>query len=205
MTSLDTWSPEKYLKRFRDWKSPLINTFGLPRAKSSVVSIGKRSKLRGWSYQQVSHAKMLEDEQASAHRLIFAIKMSVSKTGYIKRIKLFLSLSFNNCIRSVLTTSVKILPYRPPARFIRANYCLFDVFGVLSELVFSGLLQFRGNFELKIYRDWTPLIEVFKVEKKIERQSWENGSTLFLSAILLRLRDLWLSNGDLALPWILHE
>ena len=25
-------------------------------------------------------------------------------------------------VRSVLTTSVKILPYRPPARFIRANY-----------------------------------------------------------------------------------
>ena len=27
-----------------------------------------------------------------------------------------------HCVRSVLTTSVKILPYRPPARLIRANY-----------------------------------------------------------------------------------
>ena len=27
-----------------------------------------------------------------------------------------------HCIRSVLTTSVKILPYRPPALLIRANY-----------------------------------------------------------------------------------
>ena len=26
-----------------------------------------------------------------------------------------------HCVRSVLTTSVKILPYRPPARLIRAN------------------------------------------------------------------------------------
>ena len=28
-----------------------------------------------------------------------------------------------HCVRSVLTTSVKILPYRPPARLIRAKYC----------------------------------------------------------------------------------
>ena len=27
-----------------------------------------------------------------------------------------------HCVRSVLTTSVKILPYRPPARLIRAKY-----------------------------------------------------------------------------------
>ena len=27
-----------------------------------------------------------------------------------------------HCVRSVLATSVKILPYRPPARLIRANY-----------------------------------------------------------------------------------
>ena len=56
----------------------------------------------------------------------------------IKRIKLFLflpelsrSLWENldlgrlyrpHCVRSVLTISVKILPYRPPARSIRANY-----------------------------------------------------------------------------------
>ena len=29
-----------------------------------------------------------------------------------------------HCVRSVLTTSVKILPYRPPARLIRAKYWL---------------------------------------------------------------------------------
>ena len=27
-----------------------------------------------------------------------------------------------HCVRSVLATSVKILPYRPPARLIRTNY-----------------------------------------------------------------------------------
>ena len=27
-----------------------------------------------------------------------------------------------HCVRSVLTTSVKIIPYRPPARLIRAKY-----------------------------------------------------------------------------------
>ena len=30
----------------------------------------------------------------------------------------------SHCVRSVLTTSVKILPYRPPARLIRAKYYL---------------------------------------------------------------------------------
>ena len=29
-----------------------------------------------------------------------------------------------HCIQSVLTTLVKILPYRPPAQLIRANYSL---------------------------------------------------------------------------------
>ena len=29
-----------------------------------------------------------------------------------------------HCVRSVLTTSDKILPYRPPARLIRAKYCI---------------------------------------------------------------------------------
>ena len=28
-----------------------------------------------------------------------------------------------HCVRSVLATSVKILPYRPPARLIRTKYC----------------------------------------------------------------------------------
>ena len=67
------------------------------------------------------------------------------QTSYIKRIKLFLFGHIINilltelgrsvwenldlgrwyrphCVRSVLATSVKILPYRPPARLIRTNY-----------------------------------------------------------------------------------
>ena len=77
--------------------------------------------------------------------LSFASKMSVVQNSCIKRIKLFLFLPNNkhlinranwsvcmgeswgrvyrpHCVRSVLTTSVKILPYRPPAQLIRANY-----------------------------------------------------------------------------------
>ena len=56
--------------------------------------------------------------------------------GYIKQSKLFLLTELSrsvwenldlgrvyrpHCVRSVLTTSVKILPYRPPVRLIRAN------------------------------------------------------------------------------------
>ena len=69
------------------------------------------------------------------------------QTSYLKRIILFLFCHIINilltelsqsvwenlelgrvyrphCVRSVLTTSVKILPYRPPARLIRAKYRL---------------------------------------------------------------------------------
>ena len=36
-----TFASEFLRKRFKDWKSLLIFTFGLPRVKNSVVSIGK--------------------------------------------------------------------------------------------------------------------------------------------------------------------
>ena len=39
-----------------------------------------------------------------------------------------------HCVRSVLTTSVKILPYRPPARLIRAKYWLIGRFGAFTIL-----------------------------------------------------------------------
>ena len=90
-----------------------------------------------------------EDEQtladlSSANRLLQA-KCQLVRTIYVKRIKVFLfghvinillsELSRSvwekldlgrvyrpHCVRSVLTTSVKILPYRPPARLIRGKY-----------------------------------------------------------------------------------
>ena len=37
-----------------------------------------------------------------------------------------------HCVRSVLATSVKILPYRPPARLIRAKYKQNKMAGVNS-------------------------------------------------------------------------
>ena len=60
-------------------------------------------------------------------------KCQLIQTSYIKQIKLFLFSPHNkhldlgrvyrpHCVRSVLTTSVKILPHRPPARLIRAKY-----------------------------------------------------------------------------------
>ena len=97
-------------------------------------------------YCQRADEKNKEDEQTleelnSAHRRSQA-------TSYIKRIKLFLFSPYKkhlinraelsrsawenldlgrvyrpHCVRSVLTTSVKILPYRPVARLIRAKYC----------------------------------------------------------------------------------
>ena len=49
---------------------------------------------------------------SSAHRRSEA-KCQLVQASYIKRINFFLF---------VITTSVKILPYRPPARLIRAKY-----------------------------------------------------------------------------------
>ena len=40
-----------------------------------------------------------------------------------------------HCVRSVLTTSVKILPYRPPARLIRANSLKYNrITPILKDL-----------------------------------------------------------------------
>ena len=88
-------------------------------------------------------------ELSSAHRRSQA-KCQLVQTSYIKRIKLFLFGHIINilltelgrsvwenldlgrwyrphCVRSVLATSVKILPYRPPARLIRTKHKLDHV------------------------------------------------------------------------------
>ena len=45
-------------------------------------------------------------------------------------------------VRSVLTTSVNILPYRPPARLIRAKYNSFD-------LQKASVVQFNASYDIK--------------------------------------------------------
>ena len=84
-------------------------------------------------------------ELSSAHRCSQATVSQLVQTSYIKRMKLFLFAIYiinilltelsqsvwenldlsrvyrPQCVWSVLTTSVKILPYRPPARLIRAK------------------------------------------------------------------------------------
>ena len=101
-------------------------------------------------YGSAKHDDKREDDEqtltelSSAHRRSQA-KCQLVQTSYIKRIKLFLFGHIINilltelgrsvwenldldrwyrphCVRSVLATSVKILPYRPPARLIRTMY-----------------------------------------------------------------------------------
>ena len=43
-----------------------------------------------------------------------------------------------HCVRSVLTTSVKILPYRPPAQLIRANYRYFS----FEPVTYKAIIEF---------------------------------------------------------------
>ena len=109
--------------------------------------------------------KSKEDEQTLEelnlvphHRL--QANCHLVQTSYIKQIKLFLFLPHNkhlitelsrsvwenldlgrvhrpHCVRAVLTTSVKILPYRPPARLMRANYWPRSFFGEFMDLTLS--------------------------------------------------------------------
>ena len=86
-------------------------------------------------HKYLMRKKSKEDEQNlaelnSAHRHSQA-KCQFVQTSYIKQIKLFLfgpslvglygRILTSVCVRSVLTTSVKILPYRSPARLTRAK------------------------------------------------------------------------------------
>ena len=49
-----------------------------------------------------------------------------------------------HCVRSVLTTSVKILPYRPPARLIRAKYDKKETTKILSSPIPGKILPGNG-------------------------------------------------------------
>ena len=70
--------------------------------------------------------KKSEDDEKTLEELNLAHRCSQAEcqlvqTSYIKRIKLFLFLRCNKHLIN-RAKSVKILPYRPPARLIRANY-----------------------------------------------------------------------------------
>ena len=101
---------------------------------------------KSWWDKKSKKDEKTSREFNSAHRRSQA-KCQLLQTSYMKRIKLFLFSPYNknlinraksvcmgeswprscvqtslpHCVRSVLTTSVKILPYRP-ARLIRAKY-----------------------------------------------------------------------------------
>ena len=105
------------------------------------------------------------EELNSAHRRSQAkcqLVQTMVQTSYLKRIKLFLFCHIVNilltelsrsvwenldlgrvygprCVRSVLMTSVKILPYRPPARLIRTKYKLYYLIsGCVREVKKKG-------------------------------------------------------------------
>ena len=123
--------------------------------------------------------KSEEDEQTleesnTAHRRSQP-KWQLVQTSYLKRVKLLLFLPYNkllinraksicmgeswprSCVRSVLTTSVKILPYRPPARLIRAKYqtreTVFhrDIKTPHSGVFWTKCLNSRWNFVSSVW------------------------------------------------------
>ena len=69
------------------------------------------------------------------------------------------------CVWSVLTSSVKIFPYRPPAQLIRANYrpCtqLSSVFTIYTDLFVKGIcisVQIPvGQHNAEMYFHWKQL------------------------------------------------
>ena len=120
------------------------------------------------------------------------------QTSYIKRIKLFLFGDIINIlltelgrsvwenldlgrryrphfVRSVLATSVKILPYRPPARLIRTNYRLIQA-ARKGELV---------THDLEIPKD-------FKQRRKAERKTeWEEKAQFLRQTDSKRNEKTW--------------
>ena len=121
------------------WKScklkcKIIDYFHL----TIFISVSAKELMRKKSKQN----QQTLEELNSAHRRSQA-KCQLIQTSYIKRVKLFLffchiiNISLTELsrsvlenldlgrvyyVRSVITISVKIHPYRPPARLIRANY-----------------------------------------------------------------------------------
>ena len=94
---------------------------------------------KSWWGKKIKEDEQTLEELNSAYRRSEA-KCQLVQTSYIKRIKLFLFLLNNkhlnnraksfcvgeywpqSCVQTErMTTSVKILPYRPPARLIRAK------------------------------------------------------------------------------------
>ena len=98
----------------------------------------------GFFYFPLNHLWNCQDEQISAG--LSCLQANCQQTSYIKQIKVLPCHKINvlltelsqsvwknldlshvcrpHCVQSVLTTLVKILPYRPPAQLIRASTCL---------------------------------------------------------------------------------
>ena len=57
-----------------------------------------------------------------------------------------------HCVRSVLATSVKILPYRPPARLIRTKYYSDGVMTVSLSIYGLKNLAIRFRFDIALSR-----------------------------------------------------
>ena len=121
-----------------------------------TVSVSAKKLMRKKSRKD---EKTLEELNSAQCRL--QAKCQLVQTTYIKRIKFFFFFHIINilltelsrsvwenldlgrvyrphCVRSVLTTSVKILPYRPSARLIRANYKCAIFKNFVIETVFNG-------------------------------------------------------------------
>ena len=82
-----------------------------------------------------------------------------------------------HCVRSVLTTSVKILPYRPPARLIRAKYCsswYFDLCLCSCPFHLLWVIQSKlGPKQLKpCHRTWSEIMSLLCMSNRFIDRSF---------------------------------
>ena len=77
-----------------------------------------------------------------------------------------------HCVRSVLTTSVKILPYWPPARLIRAK-------SIWKK-------KYSHNFRDHVKKNSLLNVQLSEYEKKVRRcRSWDSKTVFFFGEMFL--------------------
>ena len=95
-------------KRFKDWKSLLIFPFALSGAKNSVVSFGKRFKLRGGSYQEASHALRCLSILTLVHRKLYFNSVLQNEWSSFKTVTITFNLHvYNNFVRAKIRNIVR--------------------------------------------------------------------------------------------------
>ena len=89
-----------------------------------------------------------------------------------------------HCVRSVLATSVKILPYRPPAQLIRTKYCRLSRQQNYRRIAIQQIKG--GQYGEFVYRTYLKSMTVRAIHYHHERLSTEGHKVFWVQAATQR-------------------